>query len=178
MDDFIGHLDNGIKKIKQGNPFEESTTMGPMARIDLVENLTKQLQESIRSGASLKYGGEINGCNFSPSLLLNVQKGMAAFEQETFGPLAAVIAARDETEAIALANQSQYGLGASIWTKDLDKGIDMARTIESGAVYINTLVKSDPRIPFGGIKRSGYGRELGRHGIIEFVNTKTIAASR
>lgn len=178
MNDFMQHLYDGIKKIKQGDPFDDSITMGPMARIDLVENLSKQMQESIRSGAQLKYGGEINGCNFSPSLLLNVQKGMAAFEQETFGPLAAVISAKDETAAIALANASHYGLGASIWTKDIDKGIEMARKIESGAVYINTLVKSDPRIPFGGIKRSGYGRELGRHGILEFVNAKTIAALR
>lgn len=178
MNDFMQHVYEGIKKIKQGNPFDERITMGPMARIDLVENLTKQMHSSISSGAQLKYGGEIDGCNFSPSLLLNVQKGMAAFEQETFGPLAAVIPARDEIAAVALANNSHYGLGASIWTKDIDKGIEMARRIESGAVYINTLVKSDPRIPFGGIKRSGYGRELGRHGILEFINIKTIAASR
>lgn len=102
---------------------------------------------------------------------------MTAFEQETFGPLAAVIPAKDEGHAIALANNSQYGLGASIWTKDLDKGISFARRIESGSVFINALVKSDPKIPFGGIKRSGYGRELGRHGILEFVNAKTIAVS-
>jgi succinate-semialdehyde dehydrogenase / glutarate-semialdehyde dehydrogenase len=177
MSDFMQHLYNGIKKIQQGNPFDESITMGPMARVDLVDNLQKQLQQSIQSGAQLKYGGEINGCNFSPSLLLNVKKGMAAFEQETFGPLAAVISAANEAEAIALANDSIYGLGTSIWTKDIEKGIAIARKIESGAVYINTLVKSDPRIPFGGIKQSGYGRELGRHGILEFVNVKTIAVS-
>jgi succinate-semialdehyde dehydrogenase/glutarate-semialdehyde dehydrogenase len=177
MNDFMQHIYDGIKKIKRGNPFDADVTMGPMARLDLVENLYKQMQQSIQCGAQLIYGGEINGCNFPPSLLLNVKKGMAAFEQETFGPLAAVISAKDEAEAITLANDSVYGLGASIWTKDLDKGIAMARKIESGAVFINSLVKSDPRIPFGGIKRSGYGRELGRHGILEFVNAKTIAVS-
>lgn len=177
MNDFMHYLYDGIKKIQQGNPFDAAVTMGPMARPDLVDNLQKQLQQSVQSGAQLKFGGEIKGCNFSPSLLLNVQKGMAVFEQETFGPLAAAIFTKDEAAAIALANDSIYGLGASIWTKDIDKGIAMARQIESGAVFINTLVKSDPRIPFGGIKQSGYGRELGRHGILEFVNVKTIAVS-
>lgn len=177
MDDFMMEINNLIRNYKQGDPFDEKNNIGPMARIDLADNLQKQMQRSIEAGARLLYGGNINGCNFSPSLLVNVQKGMAAFEQETFGPLGTVISAADDTEAAALANTSQYGLGASIWTKDLDKAVALARTIESGAVYINTLVKSDPRIPFGGIKRSGYGRELGRQGILEFVNTKTIAVS-
>ncbi|MES2848067.1 MAG: NAD-dependent succinate-semialdehyde dehydrogenase [Bacteroidota bacterium] len=177
MSDFMNEINTLIRNIKQGNPLDENINMGPMARIDLVENLQRQMQQSIQSGAQLQFGGEINGCNFSPSILFNVQTGMAAFDQEIFGPLAAVISAKDETDAIALANDSPYGLGASIWTKDLDKGIVLARKIESGAVFINSLVKSDPRIPFGGIKRSGYGRELGRHGILEFVNAKTIALS-
>lgn len=177
MSDFMQEINYLIKNYKQGNPFDESVNMAPMARLDLAENLQKQMQQSIQLGAQLQFGGEVNGCNFSPSLLLKVKKGMAAFDQETFGPLAAVISAKDEDEAIALANNSQYGLGASIWTKDLDKGVSLARKIESGAVFINSLVKSDPRIPFGGIKRSGYGRELGRHGILEFVNAKTIAVS-
>ena len=177
MDSFLHQLNELIKNFKQGNPFDNDVTTGPMARIDLVENLQRQLQQSIKQGAQLQFGGEVNNCNFTPSLLLNVQKGMAAFEQETFGPLAAVITAKDEAEAIALANNSQYGLGGSIWTKDIDKGIALARKINTGAVFINSLVKSDPRLPFGGIKKSGYGRELGRQGILEFVNAKTIAAS-
>jgi succinate-semialdehyde dehydrogenase / glutarate-semialdehyde dehydrogenase len=177
MNDFMEEINTCIKNYKQGNPFDENINMGPMARLNLVENLQKQMQQSIQSGAQLQFGGEINGCNFSPSILLSVKKGMAAFDQETFGPLAAVIPAKNEDEAISLANDSVYGLGASIWTKDLDKGITLARKIESGAVFINSLVKSDPGIPFGGIKRSGYGRELGRHGILEFVNAKTIALS-
>lgn len=175
MDDFMNEINTLIKNYQQGDPFDPTINMGPMARPDLVDNLQKQMQQSIREGAVLQWGGDINGCNFSPSLLINVKKGMAVFEQETFGPLAAVITAKDENEAIELANASPYGLGAGIWTKDLDRGIALARKIESGAVYINSLVKSDPRIPFGGIKRSGYGRELGRHGILEFVNAKTIA---
>ena len=101
---------------------------------------------------------------------------MPAFDEETFGPVAAVIVAKDETDAIRLANDSAYGLSGSVWTKDIEKGIALAKQIETGAVYINTLVKSDPRLPFGGIKNSGYGRELGRHGILEFVNAKTIVA--
>ena len=177
MDSFLHQLNELIKNFKQGNPFDNDVTTGPMARIDLVENLQRQLQQSIKQGAQLQFGGEVNNCNFTPSLLLNVQKGMAAFEQETFGPLAVVITAKDEAEAIALANNSQYGLGGSIWTKDIDKGIALARKINTGAVFINSLVKSDPRLPFGGIKKSGYGRELGRQGILEFVNAKTIAAS-
>jgi succinate-semialdehyde dehydrogenase/glutarate-semialdehyde dehydrogenase len=147
-----------------------------MARPDLVDSLKKQLVDSVKMGARLEYGGEVNGCNFKPALLLNVQKGMPAFEEETFGPMAAVITARDEQEAIRLANDSRYGLAGSIWTKDLDKGIAIARQIDSGAVFINTLVKSDARLPFGGVKKSGYGRELSRHGILEFVNAKTIVA--
>jgi succinate-semialdehyde dehydrogenase/glutarate-semialdehyde dehydrogenase len=102
---------------------------------------------------------------------------MPAFDEETFGPLAAVVVAKDEQEAIRIANDSEFGLSGSIWTKDIEKGISLAKKMETGAVYINTLVKSDPRLPFGGIKKSGYGRELNRLGILEFVNAKTIAAS-
>jgi succinate-semialdehyde dehydrogenase / glutarate-semialdehyde dehydrogenase len=177
MDAFLQELNGQIKNLRQGNPFEAGITTGPMARLDLVNNLHEQMVQSLQSGASLTYGGDSSGCNFNPALLIHVQKGMAAFEQETFGPMAAVIAAKDETEAIALANNSQYGLGGSIWTGDIDKGIALARKIETGAVFINSLVKSDPRLPFGGIKKSGYGRELGRQGILEFVNAKTIAAA-
>ena len=177
MNDFMNEINNNMQHYKQGNPFDAAVNMGPMARPDLVETLQQQMQLSVQSGARLQWGGEAAGCNFSPSLLLNVQKGMAAFEQETFGPMAVVIRAKNEAEAIALANASPYGLGAGIWTRDLDKAVALARTIECGAVFINALVKSDPRIPFGGIKRSGYGRELGRHGIQEFMNAKTIVIS-
>jgi succinate-semialdehyde dehydrogenase/glutarate-semialdehyde dehydrogenase len=148
-----------------------------MARIDLVDNLNLQLQRSIEQGAKLLYGGAATGCNFSPSLLLNVQQGTVAFEEETFGPMAAIITANNESDAIALANHSRYGLSGNIWTSDIEKGLVLAKKMESGSVFINSLVKSDPRLPFGGIKKSGYGRELGREGILEFVNTKTIAVT-
>jgi succinate-semialdehyde dehydrogenase/glutarate-semialdehyde dehydrogenase len=172
MEEFMVEL----KNLKQGDPFDKSVTTGPMARLDLVAKLDKQMKDSVKMGAKLEWGGEIEGCNFKPALLMNVKKGMAAFDEETFGPLATVIVAKDETEAIQLANDSIYGLSGSIWTKDIEKGIALAKQMETGAVYINTLVKSDPHLPFGGIKKSGYGRELGRHGILEFVNVKTIAA--
>ncbi len=174
MQEFMARL----KELRQGDPFDMNISTGPMARLDLVATLDKQLKDSVKMGAQLEYGGEINGCNFKPALLLDVEKGMPAFDQETFGPMAAVIVARDETEAIRLANDSNYGLSGSVWTRDIEKGIAIAKQMETGAVYINTLVKSDPRMPFGGIKKSGYGRELGRHGILEFVNAKTIAAAQ
>ncbi len=176
FDDFLKQLLQGIALYRQGNPFEAGINMGPMARIDLAKKLELQLQLSVQQGAQLVYGGSFEGCNVAPSVLLNVQPGMAAFDEESFGPLAAITVVQDENEAIALANQSRYGLGASVWTKDIDKGMAMAQQLQSGAVFINSLVRSDPRLPFGGIKKSGYGRELGRQGLLEFVNTQTIAA--
>lgn len=175
LNDFMQEVNLLVKNFVQGDPFDTAIKTGPMARIDLVEALQKQLNESIASGAHLVFGGEADGCNFKPAILMDVKKGMPAFEEETFGPLATVIEAQDEQEAIQLANVSELGLGGSVWTADIDKGIAIARKIQSGAVFINSLVKSDPRLPFGGIKKSGYGRELGRHGILEFVNAKTIA---
>lgn len=174
--DFMQEFLVQLKTLKQGDPFDKNTSTGPMARLDLVQALEKQMKESISKGASLEYGGDSNGCNFKPALLSNVKEGMPAFEEETFGPLAAVIIAPTEKEAIRLANSSKYGLAGSIWTKDVEKGIALAKQMETGAVFINALVKSDPHLPFGGIKKSGYGRELGRLGILEFVNAKTIVA--
>jgi succinate-semialdehyde dehydrogenase / glutarate-semialdehyde dehydrogenase len=172
MQEFLSQL----KQLKQGDPFDRDMAMGPMARPDLAGTLESQMKKSVEAGAGLQYGGQVNGCNFKPALLTGVKKGMPAFEEETFGPLAAVIEAKNETEAVRIANDSRYGLAGSVWTKDLEKGIAIAKQMETGAVFINALVKSDPRLPFGGIKKSGYGRELGRLGILEFVNAKTIAA--
>ncbi|HZZ75391.1 MAG TPA: NAD-dependent succinate-semialdehyde dehydrogenase [Puia sp.] len=176
--DFLETFLNQLKNLRQGDPFNKNINMGPMARIDLAKALDLQLKNSVAKGARLIYGGEIEGCNFKPALLLNVQKGMPAFDEETFGPMASVILADDESDAVRLANESKYGLAASIWTRDIQKGVDLAKQLEAGGVFINTLVKSDPRLPFGGIKKSGYGRELNRHGIMEFVNIKTIAVSQ
>jgi succinate-semialdehyde dehydrogenase/glutarate-semialdehyde dehydrogenase len=172
MEEFLIQL----KTLRQGDPFDKNTTTGPLARPDLVTNLDAQLKNSVRMGAKLEWGGEWSGCNFKPALLTQVRPGMPAFDEETFGPLAVVIEAKDEQEAVQLANNSRYGLGGSVWTGDMEKGIAFAKQMDTGAVYINTLVKSDARLPFGGVKKSGYGRELGRHGILEFVNAKTIAA--
>lgn len=176
-DDFTEAVKQEINKLKQGDPFDVSTTTGPMARLDLAEKLQAQLQASIAEGAEVILGGTRSGCNYQPTLLLNVQPGMPAFDEETFGPLFSMISVRDEEEAIALANSSRYGLGGNIWTKDLEKAVMLSKKLNSGSVFINSMVKSEPALPFGGVKKSGYGRELSKHGIMEFVNVKTITVS-
>jgi succinate-semialdehyde dehydrogenase/glutarate-semialdehyde dehydrogenase len=173
-DEFMHRFQQNIEALVQGDPFDEKTTTGPMARLDLAEQVEKQLQSSIQSGAKLVIGGARNGCNFQPSLLDNVKPGMVAFDEELFGPVATVIAVSNDVEAIAMANESRYGLGASVWTKDLERGERMARELECGSVFVNSLMRSDQRLPFGGVKKSGYGRELSELGIKEFVNAKSI----
>jgi len=174
-DEFVDRFTTSIQGLKQGNPFDESVTTGPLARLDLAETLEKQLTNSIKLGARLVTGGQRDGCNFLPALLDLVTPGMQAFDQETFGPLGAVITASSDEEAMRLANMSRYGLGASIWTRDAEKGEKYAREIESGSVFVNALVRSDVRLPFGGIKKSGFGRELSSVGLKEFVNIKSIS---
>ncbi|MFN8271554.1 MAG: NAD-dependent succinate-semialdehyde dehydrogenase [Chitinophagaceae bacterium] len=173
-DAFTDAVQKEIAKLRQGNPFDENITTGPMARIDLAEKLEKQFKRSITKGAQFITGGQRNGCNFTPALLTNVAEGMATFDEEVFGPVASIIEAKDEAAAIRFANDSRYGLGAAIWSADIEKAQVMAKEIEAGGVFINALVKSDPRYPFGGIKKSGYGRELSHFGIHEFMNIKTI----
>jgi succinate-semialdehyde dehydrogenase/glutarate-semialdehyde dehydrogenase len=139
--------------------------------------LHQQVEESLKRGAKLLLGGQIlegPGAFYPPTLLAGVKKGMPAFDEETFGPVAAVIRASDETEAISLANDSPFGLGASLWTRDRERAERIVPDIEAGCVFVNGQVKSDPRLPFGGVKRSGYGRELSEYGIREFVNIKTV----
>jgi succinate-semialdehyde dehydrogenase/glutarate-semialdehyde dehydrogenase len=174
-DVFMEKFEVGIRALKQGNPFEDGITTGPMARLDLAEKLEQQLAQCIDAGAKLVVGGTRSGCNFTPALLDHVGPGMPAFDEEMFGPIASVITVTSVDEAIAVANASRYGLGASVWTEDLRKGEQVARLIESGSVFVNALMRSDARLPFGGIKKSGYGRELSQAGIREFVNTKTIS---
>ncbi|MGN6355339.1 MAG: NAD-dependent succinate-semialdehyde dehydrogenase [Parafilimonas sp.] len=176
-DDFTEAVKQEINKLKQGDPFDTSTTTGPVARLDLAEKLQAQLQASVAKGAEVILGGTRSSCNYQPTLLLNVQAGMPAFDEETFGPLFSIISVRDEEEAIALANSSRYGLGGNIWTKDLEKAVMLSKKLNSGSVFINSMVKSEPALPFGGVKKSGYGRELSKHGIMEFVNVKTITVS-
>jgi len=166
-----------MKQIKVGDPMKEETELGPMAREDLLEELHWQVEKSVESGAVVLTGGkrlEGEGAFYPPTVLSNVKEGMPAYSQELFGPVAIMIRAKDEIDAVRIANDTDFGLGASLWTKDVEKGKRLAKEIDSGSVFINGLVKSDPRLPFGGIKISGYGRELSHYGIKEFVNIKTV----
>ncbi|WP_346320033.1 NAD-dependent succinate-semialdehyde dehydrogenase [Chitinophaga sp. YIM B06452] len=173
-EDFTQQVQSIITSLRQGDPFHPDTDTGPMARPDLAEELARQMDRSVEQGAQLLAGGDRDGCNFTPALLTGVKPGMAAFDEETFGPLAAVITANDEASAIRLANQTPFGLGAALWTKDTEKAARLASLIESGNVFINAMVRSDARLPFGGIKQSGYGRELSVEGVHEFMNIKTV----
>lgn len=163
---------------KIGDPLQEDTEVGPQARHDLRDELHQQVQKSIEKGATCLLGGEIpegKGAFYPPTVLSNVKKGMPAYEEELFGPVAAIIPVKDEAEAIRVANDSVFGLGAAVFTKDIAKGERIAANeLEAGCCFVNAFVKSDPRLPFGGVKESGYGRELSNYGIKEFVNIKTV----
>jgi acyl-CoA reductase-like NAD-dependent aldehyde dehydrogenase len=166
-----------VKKFKVGDPMDRETNIGPMARSDLRDDLDRLVQGSVNLGARVVMGGhriEGRGYFYAPTVLTGVTQQMPVFREETFGPVAPVIRARDPEHALALANDSDFGLGAELWTNDLERGRNLARRIESGSVFINGMVASDPRLPFGGVKRSGYGRELSSFGIREFVNVQTI----
>jgi succinate-semialdehyde dehydrogenase/glutarate-semialdehyde dehydrogenase len=157
---------------------EEATEVGPLARHDLREALHRQVQESLRKGARLLLGGEIPegpGAYYPPTVLTDVPKGSPAYEEELFGPVAAIIPVRNEAEAIQVANDTAFGLGAAVFTRDEARGERIAREdLEAGCCFVNDFVRSDPRLPFGGVKESGYGRELSIFGIREFVNIKTV----
>ncbi|MDH3306684.1 MAG: aldehyde dehydrogenase family protein, partial [Acidimicrobiia bacterium] len=164
-----------------GDPFSPSTDVGPQARVDLRDELHQQVVESLDLGATLMTGGAIPdgpGAFYPVTVLTGVTKGMPAYDQEMFGPVAAVIRVADEDEAIRVANDSPYGLGAAVFTRDRIRGESIAATrLEAGATFVNALVGSDPRLPFGGIKQSGYGRELSALGIKEFMNAKTVVVA-
>ena len=160
-----------------GDPLVRDTAVGPQARVDLRDALHRQVETSVARGARVRTGGRVpsgRGAFYPPTVLEAVEPGMPAFDEETFGPVAAVVRARDESHAIALANDSVFGLGASVWTRDVARAERLAARIEAGSVFVNALVHSDPRLPFGGVKRSGYGRELSEYGLREFVNVKTV----
>ncbi len=176
-DRFAADLAEAMRRLVVGSPEDRQTQVGPMARLDLLESLASQVDRSIKAGATCLTGGRRmprKGFFYEPTVLTNVRPGMAAFDEETFGPVAAVIGAATPDEAVKLANASTYGLGASIWSNDIEAAEALASRIEAGSVFINGPVKSDPRLPFGGIKGSGYGRELAAAGIREFVNVKTV----
>ena len=174
---FEAALVERMTELRVGDPLERTTQVGPLARADLVDELHEQVQRSVRAGAQVAVGGAPlpgRGYFYPPTVLLRIEPGMAAFDEETFGPVAAVTRARDTAHAVELANRSRFGLAASVWTADAAYGEALAAEIEAGAVFVNGMVKSDPRLPFGGIKCSGYGRELASFGIREFVNIKTV----
>ena len=174
---FIERFRHKAHALRLGDPTREDTQIGPMARADLRDQLHKQVTDSVMAGATFAlHGGPAAGPGFfyEPTIIDHVRPGMRAYEEELFGPVAVVIRARDEEDALRIANDNRYGLGATIFTRDVKKGERLARRIQSGSGFVNGMVKSDPRLPFGGIKASGYGRELSLHGIREFVNVKTV----
>lgn len=173
-DEFVSLFAKSIQSLQQGDPLKKGIHLGPLARLDLAETLASQLEKSLKQGAKLVVGGEHENCNFQPTLIDFVAVDSVAFQEETFGPLATVIRAKDENDAVAIANNHRYGLAAAIWTEDREKAYKIARNIEAGNVFVNSLVRSDSRVPFGGVKKSGYGRELGAVGIKEFVNMKSV----
>jgi len=156
----------------------ESVEIGPQARFDLRDDLHRQVRQSVEKGARCLLGGKLPdgpGAFYPPTVLTDVHKGMPAYDEETFGPVAAVIGVKDEKEAIRVANDTVFGLGAAVFTRDIARGEGIAATaLDAGNCFVNAFVKSDPRLPFGGIKESGYGRELSHYGIKEFVNIKTV----
>lgn len=170
-------LVEAVRALKVGDPTNRATQIGPLARQEFMEDLERQIRDSIRQGAAVLAGGKRcagKGYFFEPTVLTNVQPDMPAGCEEVFGPVAAMIKARDTEEAIQLANRTPFGLGSSLWTADIEQAKRLARKIEAGQVFINGMVVSDPRLPFGGVKRSGYGRELSEFGIREFTNIQTV----
>ena len=173
-DEFTHRVTELIRAIRQGNPLDPAIQMGPIARLDLADTLRKQLATSLRQGAELLVGGPSEGTSFAPTLLRNVQPDNIAFREEIFGPVAAITTVHDATAAVRLANDSRYGLSAAIWTTDLGRAAQLARQLQVGSVFVNAAVRSDSRLPIGGVKKSGYGRELAQTGIREFCATKTL----
>jgi succinate-semialdehyde dehydrogenase / glutarate-semialdehyde dehydrogenase len=173
-DAFLEKFTEKVMLLKTGNPLDAETRTGPMATVKLAMELEAQMQQSVKMGASIHLGGKRENALFEPTILTNVTPDMPVFKEETFGPLAAIVKFNTIEEAIQLSNQSEFGLGVSLFTENIAKAELMINQFDEGAVFINELVKSDPRLPFGGIKKSGYGRELSDAGLLEFVNQKTV----
>ncbi|MDY6778380.1 MAG: aldehyde dehydrogenase family protein, partial [Candidatus Nanohaloarchaea archaeon] len=176
-EEFMDRLQTRFEAMRVGDPLEQETDIGPMAREDLRDDLAEQVRQSVDAGADLVHGGTVpdrDGYFYEPTIIRNPPEGSPAYDEELFGPVSTVFTVEDTDAAIELANTTSYGLGASLWTEDTDRAEDLVPRIEAGNVFVNELVKSDPRLPFGGVKDSGYGRELGEEGIKEFVNRKTV----
>ena len=155
----------------------DGTTLGPLARADLLDTIERQVNEAVEAGAQVLLEGgraECDGWFYKPTVLTCVNRDMAVYAEETFGPVAVILLAEDDDDAVRIANDTEYGLAASVWSQDQQRALELGKRIETGALFINAVVGSDPRIPFGGIKRSGYGRELGSAGIREFTNMRTV----
>jgi succinate-semialdehyde dehydrogenase/glutarate-semialdehyde dehydrogenase len=176
-DEFEQRFADAVAALPVGDPLDPATRIGPLAREDLLDHLEAQVRDSVSAGARVVLGGgrlDGPGNYFAPTILTDVDSGMAVFREETFGPVAAIVRASGDEEAIELANDTPYGLGASVWTREPQRGLAVGLRVTSGALFVNGVVASDPRLPFGGTKRSGYGRELAGEGIREFVNVRTI----
>ena len=175
--EFIERFVQKTEKLKIGDPLSDDTDIGPLVNAKSLNNMESLVTDSVREGAEIITGGEraySKGFYYRPTIMKNVSPKMNIATEEVFGPIAPIITVEDENEAMKIANDSKYGLGASIWTQDLDKAEKLSRAVESGIVTVNNVVVSDPRVPFGGIKNSGFGRELSRFGMLEFVNIKSV----
>ena len=175
-DEFVKRFVEAAAKLRLGDPQDDATTLAPMARQDLRDELHKQVQASVAKGAKVLLGGEPDASHagYPASILDAVAPGMPAYEEELFGPVASILRVKDATEAVRVANDTTFGLGGSVWTRDVDRGDRIARQLQVGAAFVNAIVRSDVRLPFGGTKRSGFGRELAEHGIHEFMNIKSV----
>jgi succinate-semialdehyde dehydrogenase/glutarate-semialdehyde dehydrogenase/succinyl-CoA reductase len=175
--EFIEKFAQKVEKLKVGDPMSDDTDLGPLVNASGLKTIDSQVKDSVKDGAEILTGGEqikSKGYFYKPTVLRNVSPKMRIAQEEVFGPVAPIMVADDDMQAIKLANDSQYGLGASIWTEDLDKAEKLSRMVQSGIVSVNNIVASDPRVPFGGVKKSGFGRELSRYGMLEFVNIKSV----
>ncbi len=177
LSEFEDGMTRMMESLTVGDPLKQDTQIGPMARADLRDELHEQVRQSLEKGGKLLTGGKLMegpGAFYPPTVITNVKKGMKVYDEETFGPVAAIIPVKNEEEAIEVANDSEFGLGGSVWSRDIGRAENVARRVVTGAMFVNGMTKSDPRLPFGGVKKSGYGRELSIFGIREFVNVKTI----
>ncbi|MDQ6761763.1 MAG: NAD-dependent succinate-semialdehyde dehydrogenase [Bacteroidota bacterium] len=173
-DEFVSKFTAGIKDLKSGAPLEEDTQIGTLARKDLAEKLDEQIQASVKQGAKILTGGNFKDAYFEPTVIVNITVDMPVFQEETFGPVAPIMRVKNEEEAFAIAGKTNFGLGSTLFTTDIDRARKQVSKVADGSFFINDLVKSDPRLPFGGTKQSGYGRELSKEGMLEFVNIKTV----
>ncbi len=172
---FLNRFAEIMSKLKVGDPWEEKTEIGPLVNAAAITKVEAQVNDAVNKGAKVLSGAkrlERTGFYYAPTVLTNISFDMKVLTEEVFAPVAPIIVVKNEAEAISAANSTEFGLGGSVWTKDIDRGLKVARQIESGSVFVNSITKSDPRMPFGGIKKSGIGRELSKYGLKEFVNIK------